>query len=421
MKNLSLPNIKYGFHLKSRHLIKKHLLLFLLLVLGINGYSQISFEKGYYINDANQRIDCLIKNMDWINTPTQFEYKLSEHGETKIGTMAYTKEFGVGNTLKYIRSSVNIDRSSESVNELSTNRNPIFKEETLFLKLLVEGEANLYQYDDGNLRRFFYNKENTDIEQLVYKSYKTEEQIIHKNNSFKNQLRKDLKCPTIGYEKLKNLEYNKNNLVDFFIEFNKCSSGNYINYMEKQKKTLFALSLRPGLNYSSLSTYNEQTSSNFRNVDFGNELAFRFGVEAELIMPFNKNKWSLIAEPTYQYFKSEAEFATQTENQKAKADYKSIEVPVGVRHYFFLNENAKLFVNASYTLDFSTNSVIEFESGPDFEIKTKSNLAFGLGYKHYNKYSIEIRYLTSRDILGDYVYRFSEYKTFSVIFGYSIF
>ena len=37
------------------------------------------------------------------------------------------------------------------------------------------------------------------------------------------------------------------------------------------------------------------------------------GIEAEFVLPFNNNnKWSIIAEPTYQYFKADKEVFTST-------------------------------------------------------------------------------------------------------------
>jgi len=44
-------------------------------------YSQISFEKGYFINNTNQRISCYIKNSDWKNNPTEFVYKIALEGD----------------------------------------------------------------------------------------------------------------------------------------------------------------------------------------------------------------------------------------------------------------------------------------------------------------------------------------------------
>lgn len=267
--------------------MKKQILLPLIAVISFNCFSQISYEKGYYIDNSNNKIDCLIKNIDWKSNPKAFKYKLSENSEPKNADIKSVKAFEIYNTLKYIRSTVKIDRSSEVISRMSNDRNPVFVEEQLFLKVLVEGKANLYFYEDGGLNRYFYNKENTNIEQLVFKSYKTPDNKIGKNNTFKMQLKNDFECPAIRMKNIENLEYKKNSLINIFISYNKCNNQDFINYEKKQKKDLFNLTLRPGLNSSSLAIQNINTSRNF---DFSNELGLRLGIEAEFIMSFNKNK-----------------------------------------------------------------------------------------------------------------------------------
>ncbi len=181
-------------------------------------------------------------------------------------------------------------------------------------------------------------------------------------------------------------------------------------------KIWFNLNLRSGVNLSSLSIQNSYLE--FLDTDFGNKLTFRFGVEAEFVLPFNKNKWAIIIEPTYQYFKSEKETSTS----KVDVDYKSIEFPIGIRYYLYLNNNSKLFVNGSYVYDINSNkSTIRLDSETNVEINSRHNLAFGLGHKFKDKYSIELRYQTTRTILSNYIYWDSDYQTFSVILGYSIF
>lgn len=407
--------------------MKKRILFILITILSLNCYSQISFEKGYYIDNTNQKINCLIKNIDWKNNPIKFEYKLSENSESKIATIKTIKEFGIDNISKYIRSTINIDRSSENINNLSNDKNPIFKEEELFLKVLVEGKATLYQYIDSNLKRYFYNKENSNIEQLIFKRYKTTENKIGENNRFKQQLWNDLKCPNFKMSKIENLDYKKSILTNFFVEYNNCNNQEYVNYEEKQKRDLFNLTIRPRINNSSLTIQN--FVSNSRNTDFENKISFGFGVEVEVILPFNKNKWAIAIEPTYQNFK--AEKTTNVNNVSggmliANVDYSSIEVPIGLRHYFFLNNNSKIFINASYIFDLSSKSSIEFTRNDgsnlnSLEVETRNNLAMGIGYKHNDKYSLEVRFQTNREILGNYSFWSSRYKTLSIIFGYSLF
>lgn len=396
-------------------MIRKLLLSLLTIILSFNCYSQISFEKGYYVDNDDQRINCLIKNIDWRNNPTEFEYKLNENSEPTTVTIKLVKEFGIDKISKYLRSTVNIDTSSENINKLSNERNPIFSERELFLKVLVEGKANLYLYQDESLTRYFLKKDNTSTEQLIYKSYKTSSTKISKNYTFRNQIWNNLKCSNLKLAEVENLDYQKNDLINIFIKYNDCKGEKSINYEEKRKKDLFNLNIRPGLNSSSLSIENSFSSS--RNTDFDNEFAFRFGVEAEFIMPFNKNKWSLIIEPTYQYFESEKELTNRT----VEVDYKSLELPIGIRHYFFLNENSKIFINGSFVIDFSTDSAIDFSTDRDLEIKSGNNLAFGLGYKYNDRYSLELRYQTGRNVLTNFITWSSNYTTLSIIFGYSLF
>jgi|SRR5690554_314776 len=405
--------------------MKKHLLILLALILCLNSYSQISFEKGYYINNANQKTECLIKNVDWKNNPTEFEYRLSESSEANKATISSVQEFGVYNISKYIRRTVNIDRSSENINNLSNDRNPIFKKEELFLKVLIEGKSNLYEYNDLNLKRFFYSSQNAKVEQLIFKSYKTPDNSIGKNNRYKQQLWTDLKCPDFKMSKIESVAYNKNDLVKYFTDYSECFNKDLTYFESKQKGHSFNLNIRSRLNSSSLSISN----NNFKTINFDNELAFGIGLEAEFILPFNKNKWAIAIEPTYQNYKSEK--ITDITNMVggkiiANIDYSSIEIPVSLRHYFFINKNSKIFLNASFVLDFSSNSSVELTRFDgtlykSLEIKTRNNVALGIGYKQNDKYSLEVRYQTNREILGDDPSWISKYNTLSFILGYTIF
>ncbi len=407
--------------------MKKYLLILLTTIFTLNCHSQITFEKGYYINNSNQKTDCLIKNIDWKNNPINFDFQLSENTEIQTINISSVKEFGIYNISKYVRETVKIDRSSENINNLSYDRNPTFKDEELFLKVLIEGKSNLYEYVDGNLIRYFYNKENSPVEQLIFKSYKTNENNIGQNNRFRQQLLNDLKCPNFKMSKFQNIDYRKSDLIKLFTEYSKCNDIESNNFEQKVERDLFNLTFRPRFNSSSLTIENYIT--NYWDTDFGNKTGFGFGIEAEYILPFNKNKWSISIEPTYQSFKSEKTTNVSDVSggkRIAQANYNSVEVPTSLRHYFFLNNNSKVFINVSYIFDLSTKSSIEFRRADGshletFEVETRNNMAFGVGYKLYDKFSVEFRYQTSREILGNYLFLNSDYKTSSIIFGYSIF
>ena len=406
--------------------MERKILLVLGIIINFNLYSQIAFEKGYFIDNSNQKIECIIKNSDWRYNPTDIEYKLYEGGEILKANIKNIAEFNIYNISKYIRSTVKIDKSSENINYLDSNKNPVFIVELLFLKVLVEGKTNLYIYENINLQRFFYSKGNSNIEQLVHKIYLNDDNILN-NNMFKQQLWNDLKCPTIEIDKVEKLEYRKNSLINFFVEYNKCNNLDFTNYDKKVKKDLFNLTFRMHLNNSSLSIENALYKNSLTH--FENKNSFGFGIETEFILPYNKNKWAIIIEPTYQNFKSEK--ITDVDYVSGgklitNLDYTSIEVPLGLRHYIFINTNFKIFVNISYIFAFNTKSYIELKGVDNspfktLEIKSRNNLGVGLGFKFKDKYSLEIRYHTSRNILGDYLYWQSNYNTFAIMTGYSIF
>ncbi|WP_430817445.1 hypothetical protein [Carboxylicivirga sp. RSCT41] len=406
---------------------KKILLVIALIIISIlESYSQIVFEKGYFIDESNQKTECLIKNIDWFNNPSEFEYKLSENDPIQKVTIETVKEFSIDNASKYVRAKINIDRSSNETRKISSERNPVFKEEILFLKLLIEGKASLFHYVDGNLTRFFYALNDSLIDQLVYKTYMVDDKLLT-NNTFKQQLFMQLKCEGLDLSDINRLRYNKRDLERFFIKYNECVNSDYTNYDTKQKRDVFNLSFRPGLNYSSLQIHNNMSDS--RDFDFGSKIGFRMGIEAEFILPYNKNKWSLIVEPTFQYFNTSQSKETSNVSGAvlvSEVEYKSIEVPAGVRYYMFLNDNSKLFINVSYIWDFPLNSTIEMLRQDNsllssLEIESGPNIAMGGGYKFKDKFSIELRYHTSRNILNDYVSWGSDYNSTSIVLGYSLF
>ena len=314
----------------------KQVTLFLALILGLNGFTQSSFIKGYYINNSNEKINCLIKNVDWLNNPTEFKYKLSENSQQETQTINLVKEFVIINVAKYVRHNINIDRSSNVINEMGYDKNPIFKKEQLFLKVLIEGKANLYLYEDKGLVRYFFNKDLTEVKQLIFKNYLTDEGMVAKNNEFRRQLWNTLKCENISMDQLAKINYRQSELIKFFSKYNECINSEFVNYQKKQKRDLFNLNIRPHINSSTLTV--QSPSSILTSIESENKFGLGFGIEAEFILSFNKKKWAIVVEPTYQSYKYKK--TTNSINFEGgvlitEVNYSSIEIPLGLRHFFF--------------------------------------------------------------------------------------
>lgn len=396
---------------------KKHLLIICTAMIGLTSYSQIDFEKGYYIDNAGKRINCLIRNVDWMKNPTDFHFKLFENEKPQIITIDEVKEFGVLNSSKYIRTIVDIDRSQDYVGKLSLRKEPEYIKEKLFLKVLVEGKASLYSFEDERVKKYFFKINKLNIVQLVFKKYKNQWNQIVMNNEYKQQLWNNLSSTYNDQNYFKKVRYKKKDLVNVFIKYNAHFGGEILDFEHRKKKALFNLTLRPGIKSSNLEL--QRGFSNLSGTNYDNELSFRLGVEAETIMPFNKNKWSLLIELSYQYYKTEKILRADT-TTPATVDYKTMEIAFGARHYMYLNENSKLFLNGSYVLAISGNSKIDYGNGNYLELEKSSNAAFGLGYNYKNKYSLEFNYNLERGLLSSRS-SVAVYNSFSVIFGYTLF
>ncbi|MBF8455612.1 tRNA modification GTPase [Kaistella sp. G5-32] len=402
----------------------KKISLFFSLLFSIFAFSQIHFEKAYFINNDDLRMECLIKNVDWRNNPTSFEYKIEEGSAVKIGDIKNVKFFEIYNEAKYLRATLNIDQSSDNLNKLSSRYEPEFLEKKVFLKELVEGDVKLYKYDDGGFAKYFLKEGDKQPEQLIYKPYLIEVSKMAYNRDYQKQLQKVLTCPKIPANDLKNAEYREKDLVKLVSANNQCQNPNYENKIVQQKKGFLNLSVRPRVNFASM------TFSNFalgKQFNMESKTGFGIGVEMEYVFPFNRNKWSVIFEPTYQYYK-----AQQTNNDdpsfpyKASVDYSSIELPLGIRHYFFLNDDSKLVINGQYIFDLKIKNNFEFRDstgtlGNSLDGKSNQNFAFGIGYQFKNKYGVEVKYFTERNILENYTYWSTKFQNVSLILSYNLF
>lgn len=417
--------------------MKKPLLITILFLFFFTfSYAQISFEKGYYILNDGSRIECFIRNIDWKNNPTDFKYKtqLSDN-DFKTETIANVQEFGIDNETTFKKFKIKIDRTSDEPNKLLADRNPVFKEEVIFLKVLVKGDATLYSYTDQNLNRYFYETKTIPVEQLVYTKYyqidsNDSPTILAENNEYKQQLFQNVKAENTTEKEIIKLNYNKSDLTKYFIKYNNIKP-NLAKEERKVNKGIFLVKITPSASIASLSTENDYFLRD--NVQLDNKINFKFGVEAEYILPYNKNKWSIFISPAYQTYQDDKTYnvpsgfiiSPETPNN-AKVKYTSIQIPIGIRHYMFLNQTSKIFINVAYAFDAGSKTNITYtdvtnKTTREYESGSGSNFAFGLGYNFKNKFSFEARLNTKKELMRDYLTYSAKYSSIDFVLGYTIF
>lgn len=402
-------------------------ILILTLFITTNIFSQVVFESGYFITNSSEKVNCLIKHLDWLNNPTEFYYKLVGEGEIKQESIDNVTEFVVNGKVKFLRAKVDLDISSNDINKLDINRSPNFISKEVFLKVLIEGRASLFSYVIAGDENFFYMMDDSSIKPLVHKLFFVDEKRdrVSSNDAYKQELLNNLQCLDINESRIKKLSYKRDELIDLFTNYNGCIGVDFKNYNKKNKakRDLFNLSFRAGLRNNS---FNVKRDALNRELDFGSILSYRIGLEAEIILGFNNNKWAIIIEPTIQNFRSSKKTTdlvavNMFNTNEAELDFSSIEIPVGIRHYFFLNENLKLFANALYSFDVSNDSKIDFDTVSDLEVFRQGFAVLGAGLVFKKKINFELRHGFNRDNFWNNENYNSNYSNLSFIIGYNFF
>lgn len=393
----------------------KSLLSVMLLLTWTYASGQIKFEAGYFVGNDGQRTNCEIKNQDWANNPTSFQYRIGA-GEGTEKTISDVSEFGFNDGTIYRRFTVDIDRTSDDISRLTKNRNPEFKSETLFLRVLVPGKSTLYGYEDRGLKRFFYQMDQGTVQQLVYlrflgvdKSGKWESGYAEANNQYKQQLFNDLKCADIQQKDIENLNYDRSSLMKLFKGYNKCQGGTGESVELEKTESTTHITPRAGVAYNGFSVSDASGTTKLDNA-----MAWKLGVQVEFVIPSNKGLWSVTFEPSFE------SFSTQNSSKTIKLDYKAIDLAVALRRYLILETNRGLYINAGfvYALPISGKEALTL-GGLKLDVGSGVNVTAGLGYR-INKISAEVYYGFGRGLLGDYANYNSNYSGPGILLGYRI-
>ncbi|WP_395055868.1 hypothetical protein [Flavobacterium sp.] len=405
--------------------MSKKIIVTLLLLFNLNFYSQINFEKGYYVNNSNIKIECLIKNEDWNNSPTEFNYKLSENDITQTADIKNVKEFGVIGDFKYIRETVKYDISESVIDRLSSKYEPVFLVKTFFLKALIEGKANLYCHISNNQYKYFYSTDTIPVEELVHKKYLTEDNI-RENNSFQNQILTNVKCETTLINEILKLDFDEKNLAKHFIKYNEFHKSLLVNYSKNLSKGYYKFILKAGVNFTSGRIDSYLNSSTPDKVPFKNKNNPVYGLEFEYVLPINKNKWGVFFESSYQKYESEGVqyyppyYGVSVTPDTWTIKYESIALSLGTKYYMYLNKNSKFFLNVAFNTITVLDSEINKNNYFNLETDLRYMFSYGLGYTYKDRLAIEMK-AGAYNVAKDYYYYKVPLSTVSLRLGYTIF
>src|SRR5690606_32751851 len=247
----------------------KKLVFSVIVLFSVFSYSQIKFEKGHIILNNGAKVNCYIKNIESRENPEYFEYRINlDDNNVQLANLNTVSEVAIENSYKYQRHRVSIDVSQYG--NLAPEREPKWEKKTIFLRVLMEGSASLYYFQERGVSSYFYKKDElveTPV-QLVYKEYSQDGVRLRKNESYKQDLLNTLKCESVGLQSFEKLNYTEEALTKLFKAYNTCM-GSEVKTFASSSSGLFNLKIAPRVNIVSNSyTYSTMMSmkADFDNV-----------------------------------------------------------------------------------------------------------------------------------------------------------
>lgn len=398
-----------------------------MLLVSIISIAQVSFEKGYFIDVNGNKTTCLIKNLRLYENPESFKYKLEGSSELQTITLDNAIEVGIEGEIKYERHLVEIDYNSDELNALDQNFNEESQkvEKQVFLRKIVEGEFNLYDFVEGNIQKFFVSNSEVSPRQLTYKVEKVNGGIAS-SGKYRGQLNYFFNCNNIS---TKNLTYSSGSIIGYIKRVYKCKNSPYTIY--KKKGVDFNIKLKGGYRISNLVV---DTERNFQSVsdEFTESGGPIFGFEAELGLPFFNNRLSLPI--NFMYHSSSFEKINSVlypQDHTFILDYSSLEAILALRYNLPLGKKSTIGLSTGLAFDvFSndTNEVRVVQGGTlrvleneAFTTKSTANLVFGLNYTYDKKYFAEVNYSLDRDLSKNQPAYNVQFSYINFVVGYTIF
>ncbi len=367
---------------------------------------QSIFKQGYFIDNAGKKTHCLIKNIGWRSTPTEFKWKVSEKEDIQTATIKNINEFGVNDLFKYTRHTVELDLSPVKTDNLEKDRKVHKKTASIFLQTLVSHpQASLYQYQKGDIKKFFYQTDETETPQLlVYKKFvvinSLGNEYITENKTYQYQLQQTF--PIEG-KKTTSISYQKKALIKYFENYLK-STNNTNNFTPKSNQFKMEVGVIGGASFTSFT--HEREFFGKTTFEFEDKIAPKPGIYIESYLPIYNNKLSLFVEASYQSYtsknKNNSSISTRLGGQELK--YKSLNLTSGIRIYSFLNPKStshkvRLYLEPSITLPFNKKTRLEPVLSRDSDVTLTPYFALGIGLK-YKRFGISYRHNSTIDILN---------------------
>ena len=383
-------------------------------------FAQENYVPGYVIRSTGDSINGFVDYQNWINNPLKISFKKKMNEPSENLTPVNTIEVSVEGE-KYRGAIVQAESGPWKTEELNYSKELIYRTDTIFLQLLIDGSKSLFFNKDMNGKTQLYIHKNTGYELLTYKKYLEEKDgaiLSIENKRYFGQLSLYLEgCSTIS-DRIKFTDYNDVSMKKLFLAYYNCTKE-AITFNRVSDKTVFKFGLMVGLSNTSLKFKSAQSDWDYlEKGSLNSSTNISGGVYLNIAFPGLRNRWLLHNDLCYTSFNISGDYYNANliypTTYHFDFSFSYVKLNTMIRYEFspakttlFLNggiSNGFMMSNKNYLKEvkdvfgvFKTEESNVFESFKKHEI----GIIAGAGIQ-FKKISIEARYETTNGFLENY-------------------
>ena len=343
-----------------RFYMKPAIVTILCLFSWTRSFSAGDYREGYIVTNSGDTIHGFIDYKDWEMNPQSIIFTLRRGPIGKTFFLEELSAFGVLNKI-YRRNIVEIDHSPYKKKKLSISKEEKMITDTVFLKVLVDGEKTLYYLGDENGKKHFFIGPPEGIETLIYRLYLEEKNgntHVASNSFYREQLIAYFQdCPSI-LDVIQKVEYNTEDLINLFKYYSACSESP-ISYSLK----LTGAKLEWGLDFGVVSTNFDVKGTNIAyqylvNTEFPPSTNIAVGLSCNTLFPMiGRSLISMNNEITYNsylvsYYMRDPEVGDEYNSRYDEIGFSYLNWNIMMRYYYPL-KSFNVFVNGGVSFGYA--------------------------------------------------------------------
>jgi hypothetical protein len=386
----------------------KKLILFVVIILSSSQLfaNKNDYKSGYVILESGDTLFGFIENQAWRINPTSVKIIVpAMKNDTITYQMNAIKGFS-SNDFIFVKRAVTIDQHIDKLNDIFDYEPAPYREDTVLLQVLINGEASLYIYTEASERKHYYiESKAAELQELLNIMYKvtkidvggTPNHFVGYSEDYKTQLLTTLVgCKSITYNDV-NIEFKESYLYKLVYKYNQCmNTGSTDLYAKEIEKWQVKPYLSAGMDIASTKFKSDENAfTALENSEFSTSINFSASFGFLYVIPKQNKKLNIYTELNYTHYNFELKKPTNSSTPGTISNIKYSQVPFNFGLIYNLGKSKQsAYLRTGVSTIFSFGYNFEGYSASMWQYPRKFQFGFNLGAGiNFSNLAIEYQFL----------------------------